>query len=329
MRPAAGGHAAVPAAVPGQRVILTIQAVSLFTVVAFHQRVRVGVLGVASVQVALTPVSRFELQRLLRCKFPAQLAVDIFVFDAFTSGGQRIGIAAGTQRLMPFVDIPCVGLGFIQIAVQAEADAVAQRAGQAEVSSFGGTFFFVLRRIQIRIPCAMPLVAAAFGDDIHHAARCAVAVTRRRRAAQNFNTLNHLRWYPGGIAAGIALAAPAQTHGVAAAHRFAVNQDQGVFRAHAANINLAIVTALAAGGVAGQVNTRHGANDFGQIAGGRVLANFFGGNGRHARRLEILLGGGHHHGVFGRNGLCLFAISRGGGVGSQSRHCRAIDPQID
>jgi hypothetical protein len=101
-------------------------------------------------------------------------------------------------------------------------------------------------------PCH--LIGRFFGDDIHHAARGTVAVARGGRATNNFNTFDHLRRYPAGIAAGIALAAPAQTHRVTAGDRLAVDQDQGVFRAHAADINLAVVAALAAGGVAGQVN---------------------------------------------------------------------------
>ena len=151
----------------------------------------------------------------------------------------------------------------------------------------------------------MPLVITFFGDDIDHAARGAVAVAYRRRSTNDFNALDQLRWDPVGIAAGIALAAPAQADGVTAGDRFAINQDQGIFRAHAADINLAVVTALAAGGVAGQVNARHGADDFRHVARGRVFADLIGGDGRHARRLQILLGGGDHHGVF---------VLRGGGV---------------
>lgn len=131
----------------------------------------------------------------------------------------------------------------------------------------------------------MPLVIEFFGDNVHHAACSTVTVTGCRRAANHFDAFNHFRWNPAGIAAGIALATPAQTDGIAAGNRFAVNQDQGVFRSHAANVNLAIVAALAAGGVAGQVYAWHGTDDFGYVTRRRIFTNFVGSDFRNARRL--------------------------------------------
>ncbi len=148
---------------------------------------------------------------------------------------------------MTLVDIPRVGLGFIEITVQTEAEIPAQRTVQAKVGAFGRTFVFMLRGVEIGIPGAVPFVAAFFGDDIHHAASRTVAIACRGRTAQHFNTFDHFWWHPGGIAAGITLAAPALTHRVTAGYRFAVDQNQGVFRPHAANIDLAVVTALTAG----------------------------------------------------------------------------------
>ena len=151
----------------------------------------------------------------------------------------------------------------------------------------------------------MPLVVEFFGDDVDHATCRAVAVAGGRRTTDHFDALDHLRRYPAGIAPGITLAAPAQTDGVTAGNRFTVDQDQGVFRAHAADINLTVIPALAAGGVTGEVHARHGADDFRHVARGRVFTDLIGGDGRHARRLQILLGGGDHHRVF---------VLRGGGV---------------
>ncbi len=309
LRPVAGGNAVIPAAVPGHGEVLTIDTVSLFTVVLLHQPagavVVVGILGIARVKVVLAAVSRLKLQGLHRRKVPAHHAVDVFILDPFTACRQRVGICAGTVRVMALVNVPGVGLSFIQVTVHAEAEIPAQRAAQAEVSAFGGTFVFMLWRIQVGVPGAVPLVVKFFGDDVHHAARRAVTVAGSSRATDHFDALDHLRRDPAGIAAGITLAAPAQTDGVAAGDRLAVDQDQGVFRAHAANVNLTVIPALAAGGVAGQVNARHGADDFRHVPRGRVFADLVGGDGRHARRLQILLGGGDHHGVF---------MLRGGGV---------------
>ena len=38
---------------------------------------------------------------------------------------------------MALVDIPRVSLGFVEVAIQTEAEFVAQRTGQAKVSAFG------------------------------------------------------------------------------------------------------------------------------------------------------------------------------------------------
>ncbi|CZW94860.1 Uncharacterised protein [Enterobacter hormaechei] len=306
LRPVAGGDAVIPAAVPGHGEVLTIDTVSLFTVVLLHQRVVVvGVLRVARIQVVLAAVARFKLQRLHRREVPAHHAVDVFIFHTFTACGQGVGVSARAVRLVTLVNVPGVGLGFIQVTVHAEAEIPAQRAAQAEVGAFGGTFVFMLWRVQVGVPGAVPLVVKFFGDDVHHAARRTITVAGSSRATDHFDALDHLRRDPAGIAAGITLAAPAQTDGVAAGDRLAVDQDQGVFRAHAANVNLTVVPALAAGGVTGQVNARHGADDFRHVARWRVFADLIGGDGRHARRLQILLGGSDHHGVF---------VLRGGGV---------------
>ena len=144
----------------------------------------------------------------------------------------------------------------------------------------------------------MPLIAGFFGDYIHHPAGGAVAVAGGGRAANHFDAFDHLRRHPAGVAAGVAFAAPAKAHGIAAGDRLAIDQDQGVFRTHAADINLAVIAALAAGGVAGQVDPRHGANDLRDVARRRAFADLIGGDGGDARRLQILLGGGDHHGLF-------------------------------
>ena len=157
----------------------------------------------------------------------------------------------------------------------------------------------MLRHVEIGVQRAVQLFGVLLGDDVDHAAGGAVTVTGCRGAAQHFDTFNHFRRDPGGIAAGITLTAPALTHRVAAAGRFAVNQDQGIFRAHAADIDLAVVAALAAGGVTGQVNAGHGADQLADITGRWALFDFVGGNGRNPRCLQVLLGGSDNNSVLG------------------------------
>ena len=148
---------------------------------------------------------------------------------------------------MALVDITRIGLGFIQVTEQAEAEIPAKRAVEGKVSAFGRPFLFVFRRVEIGVPGAVPLVAAFFGDDIHHATCGTVTVTRGGRPAQNFNAFDHLGGDPRSIATGITLAAPAETHGITAGHWFTVDQDQRVFGSHTANINLTVIATLAAG----------------------------------------------------------------------------------
>ncbi len=68
------------------------------------------------------------------------------------------------------------------------------------------------------------------------------------------------------------------------------------------DINLAVIPALA-GGAAGQVNARHGADNFGDIASGDVY-EFLGGDRRYAWRLQVLFGGSDHHRLFGGRFYC-------------------------
>ena len=152
LRPVAGGHPVVPGAVPGDRVGVAIQTVGLFTVVLFHQVVGVGVLSVAGVEVALAAVAGFKLQRLHRGEFPAHQTIDVFILYPFAPGRQGVGIDPGTFGLMTLVDIPGVGLRFVEVTEQTEAEIAAQRAAEAEVSAFGGAFILVLRGVHIGVP---------------------------------------------------------------------------------------------------------------------------------------------------------------------------------
>ena len=141
----------------------------------------------------------------------------------------------------------------------------------------------------------MPLAAGRFSDDVHHAPHRAIAVAGRRRAANNVDMVNHFRRYPAGITARVAVSAPAIAHGVTTGHRFTVHQYQRVLWPHPANIDLAVIAALTAGGVARQVDAGLGTNQFGDVAGGWMFADFIGGDGGDAGGLESLRGRGNHH----------------------------------
>ncbi len=152
----------------------------------------------------------------------------------------------------------------------------------------------------------MPLIAG-FGDDIHHAAGGAVAVAGGGRAANHFDTFDYLRRHPAGIAAGVALAAPAKAHGVAAGDRLAVDQIR-VFSGPMPRISIwrllprwplvELPVRLTPGMVRMISRRRAGA-----------FADLIGGDGGDARRLQVLLGGGDHHGLFSGAVLSSVAVS--------------------
>ena len=62
LHPVAGGHAVIPAAVPGQRVVLAIQAVGFIAIFRAGIGIGVGILGVARIQVTLAAVARFQFE---------------------------------------------------------------------------------------------------------------------------------------------------------------------------------------------------------------------------------------------------------------------------
>ena len=62
LHPVAGGHAVIPATVPGQRVVLAIQAVGFIAIFRASVSVRVGVLRITRIQVTLAAVARFQFE---------------------------------------------------------------------------------------------------------------------------------------------------------------------------------------------------------------------------------------------------------------------------
>ncbi len=206
----------------GNAVTLAIHPVRLMTIKRRNKAVRAGVavavLRIARVDIALAAVAIFEIQHLFRRDFPGDNAIDVFIAHAFAPGGVR--------AVLRGIDIVIVGVCFIDIAVEAHRQGIArQRAAEANVCATRRAFFIVFRLVSEKRQRAVPVIGRAFGNDIHHAACSPAAVTRRRRAAQHFNTLDHFRRHPVGIAARVALAAPAIAHGITRTDRDAINQN--------------------------------------------------------------------------------------------------------
>ena len=191
---------------------------------------------------------------LLGRQAPAEQPVDVLVAHAFATGGEGAGLLAGAVGFVAGVDVPVVRVGLGDVAADAVAEVFRERPVETEAHPFAGAFGLVLREIAVDAEITVGFRAGLLGDDVHHAARRAVAVARRRRAADHFDALDLVGRHPVGVAAAVALAAPAVAHRVARADRLAVDQDQGVLRAHAADVDLPVVATLAAGAVAGQVD---------------------------------------------------------------------------
>ena len=161
----------------------------------------------------------------------------------------------------------------------------------------------------------MQLAADFFGNNVHHAAGRARAVAGGGGAAQHGDGFDVFRRHPVAVAARVALAAPTVTLGVARGNGAAVDQNQRVFRPHAANVDLAFVAALAGGGVAGEVHARHGAHDVGNVVHRRTGFQILGGDFRHAQRLLKLALRGYVNGFK----LAAFAGGFVGGLRERAR----------
>ncbi|MNG96054.1 hypothetical protein D3C79_551080 [compost metagenome] len=161
---------------------------------------------------------------MLVVELPAQQAVDVLVAHALTAGDQRaVGVVG--------VDVQVVGVGLGQATVQTETEVVGKPTAEVEVGTTADTLGTVLRHLREQVEAALERLGGPLGDDVDHPAHGARAVARRRGAAQDFDALDRLGRHPVGFATGVAVAVPAVAHGVARAGRFAVDEDQGVFRA--------------------------------------------------------------------------------------------------
>ena len=232
-----------------------------------------AVLGVAVVDIALAAVGGIEGEALGGADVPLQAAGDVAVAHAFApgvDGGAGVGAA---------VDVEIVGAGFVEAAVEAEAEGVLHDGARYdEVGAAGGALLrAALRLFEISAHAAVEFAGDGFGADVDHAAHGAGAVAGSGGAAQHFDFFNHFGRHPVGIAARVAHAAAAVAFGIARAHGFAVDQNQRVFRAHAADVDLAFVAARAAGRVGAEGYAGHFADDVGNVVA-------------HRRALQVLLG---------------------------------------
>ncbi|ERU35056.1 hypothetical protein Q093_04313 [Pseudomonas aeruginosa CF614] len=282
-----------PGPVVGDGVVLAIHAVGLRTVVGESLGIggAVVVLGIAGIDVALSAEARFEIDDLVGGHLPRQHPAEIAIAYPFASGH-------GTARVdgMSEVDVGIVRIGLVRAAVRAEAQGFGQRPAEAEVGAARGAILGAFRNVGEHRHGTTQTIGRALGDDVDYPARRAGTVACRRGPTEDLDALDLLRRHPVAVAAGVAFAAPAVAHRVARADRFAVDQDQGVLRPHAADVDLPVVAALAAGTVAGEVDPGHGADDLGEIVHRRALPDVLGGDDGYPRcLLELLFGGAQHH----------------------------------
>ena len=237
---------------------------------------------IAVVDIALTAVTAVQNQRLRWADFPLQTACNVLIAYAFDTGRAVITVSG--------INIGSIGFGFIEIAINAEAQSILDnRAAQIKADTAGCALFAVLRLIGIQIDLAFKFFRHFFGNNIDHATHRARAVTGRRRTAQDGNGFNLFNRHPVAVAARIAFTAHTDTLGLARINRLAVNQNQSIFRAHTAQVDLAFVATLTCCRIAGQVDTGHGADKFGNIIGCRAFVDVVFRNTRYAERLLQLL----------------------------------------
>ena len=273
----------------GQRVAAALDDIGFLAIQLVHECTTAIKHGVAGVDVALTAVGGFQIQAVIGVQLPAEQATDVLVAHAFTTRHQGIG-----PHLMFTVDVSIIGIGLVGTAIQAEGQAVVERTAEVEVGTLAGPFGIVFRLDRVQGDRATQLLGRPLGDDIHHPTHGPRAIACGGRAAEDFDAFDFFSRHPVGFATGVTVTGPAVTHGVTRAGRTAIDKNQGVFRAHAAQVDLAVVTTTATGAVTGQVDPRLAADHVGEVIGRRTLLDVLSGDDRHTRRLLELLFSGDH-----------------------------------
>lgn len=232
--------------------------------------------AIARVQIALTAETGIEFDHLAFHRVPTQQAVDVLVAHALAPGRWHCGSVAGEAA----IEIQRIRIGLVEVAVETERERVGQRAAELEAGTLATAFGTVLRHKTEHRHRAGQIAGRLLGDDVDHATGGTRAIACSGRAAQHFDALHRLGRHPVGVATRIALAAAAHAHRIARSHRLAIDQNQRVFRAHTAQIDLAVVAVLARGTVAGEIDARHGAQQLRQIVDRWAPFDVFGGDHR-------------------------------------------------
>ena len=268
----------------------------------------------AGVDVALAADAGIQLQHVRVVDVVAQQAADVAVAHALAP--RRRGHAGGEI----LVEVQRIGIGLAHVAIQPEREPVAQRARQLETGALAAAFVAVFGHAAVQGERAGQVAGGPSGDDVDHAAGRTGTVARRGGTAQHLDAFHRFGRHPVAVAAAVALAAAPHAHRIARADRAAVDQDQRVFRAHAADVDLAEVAIGAGSRVAGEVDARHAANDLGQVVGRRHAFQVHRGDHRRTQRLPRDLLGGDVHGVdVGRVGRFVGAGWSCGQRGQQQR----------
>ncbi|KAG0941779.1 hypothetical protein G6F31_014969 [Rhizopus arrhizus] len=228
----------------------------------------------------LHAVAGFQRQFLRVAEFPLQQRVDIAVLLA------GIGIAVAAA-------IGPVGITAHAVGADAQAEALAERAGERSADLLGVAALVVARSRVAVGGTAVPVITDAFGDDVDHAAHGVGAIQRRHRPAHHFDALDLVRRNPVQVLASEVGAVVGRGR---AAHALAVHQHQRVVGRHAAQLDLGLL----AGGAEAAGHAGHPAEQGGQVVyrlALDVLAADHADAGRGILDPLLVAGGGDHHGV--------------------------------
>ena len=275
-----------------------------------------GDAALAGIDVALAADAGIQFDHVVVVDVVAQQAADVAVAHAFAAG--RRGHAGGKL----FIERQGIRLGLVDVAEQAERQLLAQRARQLEANTLAVAFVTVLGLAAVQGQRAGQVTGRLLGDDIDHATGSARTITCSSGATQYFDAFHRFGRHPVAVAAAVAFTAAAHAHRIARAHRAAIDQDQGVFRAHATDVDLAEIAVGARRGIAGQVDAGHAPDHLGQIVGRWQTFQIDRSDHRAAQGLLGDLFGGDVHGVDIGGGRRTFGQCRAGEQGAQRQRSR-------
>ena len=195
----------IPAAVVAQGVVLALKAVAV-------KRVGIPIL-------AIEPVASGDV--LILGGRPGEFDVAVAAGEAFNT--RRFARCVAGSLLIVLGALRQAAVGFHP------QHAVNQRAAGKELTVVRIAAIAVFLNGGIRAEGARPLLTDFFGDDINHAAEGVGTIEGRHRPAHHFDTLNGINRDPVEVKIVVA------ENGVARVNAFAVNEDQRIAAAEAAN----------------------------------------------------------------------------------------------